>query len=175
MDNIYVAKLGKTVGLKGLMKLHIDSDFPEQFKKGTSFTTNKKQILKIETINLNNNTVKFEGINSVEDAKRYINSQLLTSLEQTKQNCTLEDNQYFWFDLENCDIFENDEFLGSIIDIHRYPSDDYFEIKTNTNLLNDDFKVKTFLLPYNNNYILDVNIDGKIISVQNAKDILLNS
>ena len=33
MDKIYIAKLGKTVGLKGQQKLHIDSDFPEQFKK----------------------------------------------------------------------------------------------------------------------------------------------
>lgn len=32
-DKIYVAKLGKTVGLKGDLKLFIDSDFPEQFKK----------------------------------------------------------------------------------------------------------------------------------------------
>ena len=175
MNNIYVAKLGKTVGLKGLLKLHIDSDFPEQFKVGASFTTNKKQTLIIESINLNNNTVKFEGLNSIEEARRYINSQLLTTLEDTKNNCNLSENQYFWFDLEECKIFENDELLGTVIDIHRYPSDDYFEIKTNTELLNDDFKVKTFLLPYNDNYILNVDIKSKTINSQNAKDILLNS
>jgi len=175
MENIYVAKLGKTVGLKGLLKLHIDSDFPEQFKKGVSFFTNKKQTLTIESVNLNNNTIKFKDINSIEEATKYINSQLLTTLEQTKENCTLKEKQYFWFDLENSEIFENDESLGTIIDIHRYPVDDYFEIKTNEKLLNEDFKVKTFLLPYNDNYILDVNIKDKIINVKNAKDILLNS
>jgi len=175
MDKIYIAKLGKTVGLKGFLKLHIDSDFPEQFKKGNTFTTNKNQVLTIESINFSNKTVKFEDINSIEDARKYINSQLFTTVEQTKQNCKLEDKQYFWFDLENCKIYEDEQFLGEIIDIHRYPSDDYFEIKTSTELLNDDFKVKTFLLPYNDNYIVNVDIENKKITTKNAKDILENS
>jgi len=175
MDKIYIAKLGKTVGLKGLLKLHIDSDFPEQFKKDATFTTHKNQTLIIESVNLTNKSIKFKDIDSIEDAKRYINSQLFTSIEQTKQNCTLNEKQYFWFDLENCKIYENEEYLGSIIDIHRYPSDDYFEIETNKELLNEDFKVKTFLLPYNDNYILNVDIQNKIIKTKNAKDILENS
>ena len=175
MEKIYVAKLGKTVGLKGFLKLHIDSDFPEQFKKGVSFFTNKNKILTIESVNLNNNTIKFEGVNNIDDAKKYINSELLTTLEDTKENCNLKEKQYFWFDLENCKIYENDELLGSIIDIHRYPVDDYFEIKTNESFINEDFKVKTFLLPYNDHYIIDVNLEEKKINVKNAKDILLNS
>ena len=175
MEKIYVAKLGKTVGLKGLLKLHIDSDFPEQFKKGVSFFTNKNKTLIIESVNLTNKTIKFENINSIEDAKKYINSQLLTTLEDTKENCNLKEKQYFWFDLENCTIYENDELLGNIIDIHRYPIDDYFEIKTNESFLNDDFKVKTFLLPYNDNYIVNVDLEEKRINVKSAKDILLNS
>ena len=175
MDKIYIAKLGKTIGLNGFLKLHIDSDFPEQFKKGATFTTQRDVKLTIESVNLTNKTIKFENINTVEDAKKYINSQLFTSIEQTKQNCNLEDKQYFWFDLQNSKIYENEEFLGTIIDIHRYPSDDYFEVKTNKEFLNDDFKVKTFLIPYNDNYILDVDINNKKITTKNAKDILLNS
>ena len=175
MDKIYIAKLGKTVGLKGLLKLHIDSDFPEQFQKDNSFTTQKNQTLTIESVNLTNKSIKFKGIDSIEEARKYINSQLFTTLEQTKQNCNLDEKQYFWFDLENCKIYENEEYLGEIIDIHRYPSDDYFEIKTSEEFLNEDFKVKTFLLPYNDNYILNVDIQNKKITTQNAKDILENS
>ena len=175
MEKIYIAKLGKTVGLKGQLKIFIESDFPEQFKKDNTFTTHKKKQLKIEVINLKNNTVKFVGIDNIDDAKQYVNSLLFTTLEDTKQNCTLKEKQYFWFDLINCKIIENNDLLGTIVDIHRYPIDDYFEIKTNEKLLNDDFKVKTFLLPYNDNYILDVNIDKKEIIVKNANDILLQS
>ena len=45
-NNIYVAKLGKAVGLQGHLRLFIDSDFPEQFKKGATFTTNRNLQLK---------------------------------------------------------------------------------------------------------------------------------
>jgi len=175
MQKIYIAKLGKTVGLKGLLKLYIDSDFPEQFKKNSKFITQKNKELIIESINLKNNTVKFIGINNIEDARIYINSQLYTSIEDTKKNCNLEENQYFWFDLIDCEIIENNELLGKIKDIHRYPVDDYFEIQTNKNLLTNDFKVKTFLLPYNKKYIINVDLKNKKIEVKLAKDILLNS
>ena len=175
MQNIFIAKLGKTVGLKGLLKLHIDSDFPEQFKKNSTFITNKNKQLTIETINLKNNTVKFVGINSIDEARAYINSELYTSIENTKESCNLKENQYFWFDLIDCDIIENNELLGKIKDIHRYPVDDYFEIKTDEKLLSADFKVKTFLLPYNKTYILNVDLQNKKIDVTLAKDILLNS
>ncbi|MEA3314682.1 MAG: 16S rRNA processing protein RimM, partial [Campylobacterota bacterium] len=78
MDKVYVAKLGRTVGLNGQQKLIIDSDFPEQFKKNKKFITDKKQELRIETFNSKNNTVKFIGIDSVDDAKKLTNRQIFT-------------------------------------------------------------------------------------------------
>ena len=57
-DKIYVAKLGKTVGLKGAIKIYIDSDFPEQFKTDAAFTTQKNKQLVVENYNPHNNTVK---------------------------------------------------------------------------------------------------------------------
>ena len=53
-NNIYVAKLGKAVGLKGHLRLFIETDFPEQFKKDAIFTTNRNLQLKVLLYNLNN-------------------------------------------------------------------------------------------------------------------------
>jgi len=176
MNNMYIAKIGKTVGLKGQLKLHIDTDFPEQFKKNSIFITNKKQTLTIESFNQNNKIVKFIGINSIEDAQKYINSQLISSQEDTIKNCILKEKQFFWFDLLECKIIENDILLGTIVDIHRYPIDDYFEIKTNIQLIQKNEKLsKTFLLPYTDKYIQNVDISNKQINVINAKDILESS
>ena len=83
MDKIYVAKIGRAVGLKGQQKLIIDSDFPEQFKKNSKFSTDKNQELTIETYNTNNNVVKFVGIDSIESAKKLTNRQLFVSVEDT--------------------------------------------------------------------------------------------
>ncbi len=171
-EKVYIAKIGKTVGLKGQLKLHIDTDFPEQFKKNIIFITNKNISLTIENFNIKNNIIKFIGIDTIDDAKRLINQQLFSSIEDTKNNCKLDKNQYFWFDLEDCNIIENGIALGKIVDIHRYPSSDYFEIKTDSLLVENKKLATTFLLPYTPEYILDVNIQEKTIIVKDALDIL---
>ena len=171
-DTIYIAKIGKTVGLKGQLKLHIDSDFPEQFSKNSQFITNKKNILTIESFNSTNKVVKFKDIDSIEDAQKIINQQLFSTLEDTKNNCKLKENQYFWFDLVDCEIVEDDIVIGKIIEVQRYPQSDYFEIQTSKLLVEEENKAKVFLLPYIEQYIKKVNIKNKTILVQGAIDIL---
>lgn len=174
MNNVYVAKLGKAVGLKGHMKLFIESDFPEQFHKGATFTTNKKETLVVQDFNPTRGIVKFESIDDMDSAKKLTNSQLFTTYEATKENCQLEENQYFWFDIIGCKIEEENSILGEIIEIHRYPVDDYFEIKTDKTLVEKGLP-KTFLVPYIDEYVLEVNIDKKVVTTQGTFDILENS
>jgi 16S rRNA processing protein RimM len=173
-NKIYVAKLGKTVGLKGQQKLHIDSDFPEQFKQNATFITNKNQILKIESYNSKNNTVKFYDINTIEDAKRLTNAQLFVTKDETKSICELQDKQFFWFDIINCIVKEDDKILGTVEDIQRMPLSDYLQIKTSQELV-DKKLPNSFLLPYLDNYILKVDIENKVILTTKAKEILENS
>lgn len=170
-EKIYVAKLGKTIGLNGTMKVYIDSDFPEQFKKNAIFTTQKNRSLTIENFNPHNSTVKFVDINSVEEAKKLTNSHLFTSMEATKEECELKENQYFWFDLMDCTLIENGETLGKIVDIQRLPLDDYFVIETSKELQEKELS-KQFLVPYNEQFIQDVDIKNKQITVINTKAIL---
>jgi len=175
MNNVYVAKLGKAVGLKGEMKIFIESDFPEQFKKGAIFTTNKNMTLEIASFNEKRGTVIFTSINNVDDAKKLTNSQLFTSYEQTKVDCELQENQFFWFDIELCQIIEDEKTLGKVIDIHRYPTSDYLEIKTDDALVQEGFS-KTFLIPYVfDTYIVNVDIENKTITTKDALAILENS
>ena len=171
MDKIYVAKLGKAVGLKGQQKLHIDSDFPEQFKKDSIFTTDKNQQLTIETYNQKNNTVKFIGIDTIDQAKKLTNRQLFVSHKDTKVLCNLDKKQYFWFDMIGCTIVENNKYLGIVDDIQRMPLSDYLQIATSKELVDKKYS-NTFLLPYLDDYILDVDIEKKEIQVTGAKDIL---
>jgi len=174
MKEIYVAKLGKSVGLKGEIKIFIDSDFPEQFCKGATFLTNKNIKLTVNSYNESRDTILFNEINSVEDAKKLTNQELYSTIENTKEFCKLNENQYFWFDIMNCEIYEEDLLLGKIIDIHRYPISDYFEITTSKNLVDENLP-KTFLIPYEEKYILNVDIKNKKINVKDAKAILENS
>lgn len=171
MDRIYIAKLGKTVGLKGQQKLIIDTDFPEQFKKNTKLITDKKQELIIETYNATSSVVKFVGIDSIEEAKKLTNRQLFVSSEDTRDNCNLDDKQFFWFDMIGCEVKEDTLILGKVTDIQRMPLSDYLMIETDPKLIEKGFS-NSFLLPYVDTYIINVNIEKKSIIAQDAKDIL---
>ena len=171
MDKIYVAKIGKTVGLNGLQKLHIDSDFPEQFKKDSTFITDKNQQLTIESYNSKNNTVKFIGINSQDSAKKLTNRTLFVSADKTRDICNLDDKQFFWFDIIGCEVIENSELLGTINDIQRMPLSDYLQIKTTKELQQQKY-ANIFLLPYIDEYIISVDIENKKVFTKNSKEIL---
>jgi 16S rRNA processing protein RimM len=174
MEKIYVAKLGKTVGLKGQQKLHIDSDFPEQFKKNAKFITDKNQELVIESYNSSNSVVKFVGIDTVENAKKLTNRQLFTSIENTKEFCQLKDKEFFWFDMMECLIIEDEKVLGKVIDIQRMPLSDYLLIETTQELIDKKLS-NQFLIPYIDDYIINVDINNKKIFTKNSYPILENS
>jgi len=174
MEKIYVAKIGKTVGLKGQQKLHIDSDFPEQFKKNAKFITDKKQELTVESYNTTNSIVKFIDIDTIEDAKKLTNRQLFSSIEDTKKMCQLKEKEFFWFDMIECLIVENDIILGKVVDIQRMPLSDYLVINTSEELVNKKLSPQ-FLIPYIDDYIINVDINNKKIFTKNSYPILENS
>ncbi len=175
MNKIYVAKLGKAVGLQSHLRLFIDSDFPEQFKKGAVFTTQKGLNLKILDYNANKELVRFEEFLDIDTAKKLTNSELFTTIENTKENCQLKENEFFWFDLMNCEVFEGDLKLGLVKDIHRYPLNDYLEIATSRDLVEKNLP-KIFLIPHIfDSFVKEIDIENKKIFVINSYDILENS
>ena len=174
-NNIYVAKLGKAVGLQGHLRLFIDSDFPEQFKKGATFTTNRNLQLKVLEYIPTRDLIIFENYTDVEIAKKLTNQELYSTFEQTKEFCKLKKNEFFWFDLISCNVYENDLLLGKVKEIQRYPLNDYLEITTSEELVNKGLS-KVFLIPHMfDKYILNVNINDKKIQVKDSLIILENS
>ena len=174
-ENIYIAKLGKSVGLNGDIKIFIDTDFPDQLKAGLVLKTDKKTDLTILKYNHSKSIIHFEEINSIDEAKKWVNTKLYTTVEDTKQNCILSKNQYFWFDLIDCIVYDADEILGKIKEIVRYGETDYFVVQTYQELINEGL-VKSFLIPYiMDRYIVSVDITNKKIITKDTKEILQNS
>ena len=174
-DNIYVGKLGKTVGLRGHLKLHMDSDFPEQFKKDSLFTTNRGLTLKVLEYSPTKEIILFDTYDNLDISKKLTNQELYASKEQTRTNCKLAKNEFFWFDLIGCKIYENDLLLGLVKEICRYPLSDYLEVQTDEKLVQQNLP-KVFLIPHLfDKYILSVDIENKIIKVKNSLEILENS
>ena len=172
---IFVAKLGKAVGLQGHLRLVMDTDFPEQFKKGAVFKTNRKIELKVAEYNTSRELIKFENFDDLETSKKLTNQELYSTIEQTKENCKLKKNEFFWFDLISCNVYENDLLLGKVKEIQRYPLNDYLEIETSSELVEKGHP-KVFLIPHIfDKYVLNININDKKIEVKDSLIILENS
>ncbi len=183
---IPIAKLGKSHGLKGWQRIFLLTDFPEQFTPGSTFSSDKTE-LTIDKIDLKRNLVKFKGVDTPEDAKKLTNRKLYTTEEETRNNIKLKDNEYFWFDIEGCDVFENgklkiengeselvkdaDEMikLGKVREIERADVD-YLLIDTDGELIKAGYP-KRFMIDFRR-HVKDVDIKNKKITADGAIDIL---
>lgn len=168
---LHIATIGKTVGLKGDMKFHIHCDFPEQFKSGASFLLQNQEKITLESVNHERGTIRIAGVANPEDAKKFTNAYLFTTHEDTKKSCRLEDGQFFWFDIVGCSVYENDILLGVVEEVERIAISDYLNIITSEDLVKKDLP-KSFLIPYGKPFILNTDIDKKIILVSGGLDIL---
>jgi len=165
---IPIAKLGKSHGVRGWQKIHILSDFPEQFKPGKKFLSDRED-LEIEKIDLKKGLVKLKGVDSMEDAKKMTNRQLYTTEEQTKEEIELKEGEYFWFDIIGCDVYEDDELLGRVKSIERADVD-YLLIYTSDDLVKKGYP-KRFMIDFKR-HVKDVDIENKTITAEGAKEIL---
>ena len=165
---IKVAKLGKVVGLNGQFKLHNLSDFPEQFKKNTTFLTDKNETLTIQSFDATRSVVKFIEINDRDSAKKYVNAFLQTTISKTKEQIKLQKDEFFWFDMFECFIVEDNETLGVVVDIERIGNANYLHVKSD-----ERFDRKThedlFLIPYIDRYIVSVDMKQKNIFTKDVK------
>jgi len=168
---IPIAKIGKTYGVKGWVKLHLLTDFPEQFKVGNIFEADKL-ILKIEQINRKNNTIKFEGYNTPEEAKKLTNRVIYSDKEKSQKDIKLKKDEYFWFDIIGCEVYEDNQKLGKVIDINRINDIDYIVVETDENLqLEIEKKPKRFLFDFKR-HIVEVDIKNKKLIVEDTIPIL---
>lgn len=174
-DWVSVARVGRSFGFKGDVILHLFSDFPQFLKAGNSYHLQFRD-LTLEYYSPEKSIAKFKEINSKEEAKQIVNCMLYSTQEKTKEQCVLEDNAFFWFDIIGSRIIENGEELGIVREIDRFCNQDYLMVATDSALLRQKLP-KTFLIPYTQRYILDVDSSSKpkVIYTQFCKEILENS
>ena len=152
-----VAKLGRTVGVQGFVRLHNLSDFPEQFECGASFFDKNSRVLKIKARNAQ--SVLFEGFESLECAKTLVNLELFQSVEKSRASCKLNEGEFFYFDIIGLEVFENGLLLGIVKDILS-AGNDLLLIKSDENLVKKGF-ASEFYLPYVDFYVKSVELGAK--------------
>ncbi len=166
----FIAQIGKTHGLHGDLKLHIYTDFPEQFQVGYTFQTSSGE-LEILRVNLQRGTVCFKGYEGIDYAKKLTNTKIYATLEETKERCQLKDGEHFWFEIETCEVQEDGIRLGKVIEMQRLAEVNYMLIQTDEALVKEGFST-TFLVPYIERYVLETDIEKQVVVTRDAKAIL---
>ena len=165
IDKLQIATIGKVVGLWGELKLHLQSDFEDQFKIGSRFVLTNGKSVEIEHYNHAKSLVKFLGFNVREDAQKLTNQKLFTTVEETRKNCSLKDGQYFWFDVVGSSVYDAQLCLGIVDEIERIGVVDYLVVATSDELVEKEYS-KKFYIPYIDKYIKQFDSEKKRIETK---------
>ncbi|GAA8005828.1 ribosome maturation factor RimM [Helicobacter pylori] len=179
---LLVGRIGKSVGLNGGLKLHLESDFPECLKKGVkvsvaplnAFSCASFKEYTIHSYEHAKNLLFLETIQTPEKAKELTNLGLFMSEAESKKLCVLKEGEFFYCDLVGLSVVEENEILGKVIEIQRISQTDYFLIETARSLVEKGL-AKIFLIPYRDFYIKEILLQDQKITTNNAKTLLENS
>lgn len=181
---LLVGRIGKSVGLNGGLRLHLESDFPECLKKGVKVSAAPLNAFFCASSSFKEYTIHsyehaksllfLETIHTPEKAKELTNLGLFMSEEESKKLCVLKDGEFFYCDLVGLSVVEENEILGKVIEIQRISQIDYFLVETARSLVGKGL-AKIFLIPYRDFYIKEILLQDQKITTNNAKTLLENS
>ena len=158
-----VGKIVNTHSLKGEVKVISSTDFEEErFKKGSKLLiTRGNQLIREVVVQSYRNhknflLVKFEGIDSVEEAEKLKNLQIKIDSDKVGE---LEENEFYFHEIIGCQVFdENDRNLGEIIDILTPGANDVWVIKGENG--------KEILIPYIEDVVKKIDITSKKVNIE---------
>ncbi|MGX7111241.1 ribosome maturation factor RimM [Gemella cuniculi] len=158
-----VGKIVNTHSLKGELKVISSTDFEEKrFSKGNKLLiTRGNQLIKevvVENYRQHKNSllVKFEEINSIEEAEKLKNLQIKIDVENTEE---LGENEFYFHEIIGCKVFdENAKFLGEIIEILTPGANDVWVIKNEQG--------KEVLIPYIEDVVKNIDIKNKKVEIE---------
>lgn len=158
-----VGKIVNTHSLKGEVKVISSTDFEEErFKKGSKLLiTRGNQLIREVVVQSYRNhknflLVKFEGIDSVEEAEKLKNLQIKIDSDEVGE---LEENEFYFHEIIGCQVFdENDRNLGEIIDILTPGANDVWVVKGEEG--------KEILIPYIEDVVKQIDITNKKVNIE---------
>jgi 16S rRNA processing protein RimM len=169
-ERFFIAQVGRTVGLRGDLKFHLHTDFPQQFRRGVTLQSSRGP-LTVADYNPRRGTIRFEGYETPEAAKALTNVKIYSDEAQTRELCPLEEGEHYWFEIIGSEVWEGESLLGRVAEIQRMLETDYLQIETDEKLVAEGLPVR-FLLPYIPRYILRFDSGSGRLAVRDARGIL---
>ena len=154
INNIPVAKFGKTHGLKGEIKVISYCDPLENILTFSNFFLEDKSPLKIRFVSTSKSFIaKIESIDSIEDAKAFVNKEIFVPIEEIRQ----DDDAIYWNDLIGCDVIDqNSKLLGKIYKLENHGASDLIFIQTNQ---------EDIIIPLEDQFLGKFDIEANVLNV----------
>lgn len=166
-DKFQVGAIASVHGIKGEVKVFPTTDEPTKFKKLKSVilkTEKEEREIALQSVRFFKNMVivKFQGVESPEDAQKYRGATLWIAREQA---VPLRENEYYRADLIGLTVVTEDgEELGILTDVLETGANDVYEVT-----LSDK---KTALFPAIRECIKEVDVEKGYIKVHVMEGLL---
>lgn len=160
LDDCYqLGQVIKTHGLHGEVSIGLDVDFPEDYKNLESvFLLREGKLIPffIYTIQVNNKKalVKFEDVDSLDEARVLVKAELFLPATQLPK---LADGKFYFHDLVDCQVFEQDKLIGTVGDVYDLGPNQLMEVL---------FDEKEILIPLTDGILKSVDVKNKKVLVE---------
>lgn len=155
MSKIKVGDIVNTHGIKGELK--IQRTGVETFDRDIDYYIGKDNIkVNIERSKIHKGffIVKLKNYNNINDVLKFKNQIISISKEDLQE---LNDDEFYINDLIDLDVYEDDQFLGKIIDVLEYNANDIYIVKT---------EGKEIMIPAVGQFIKNIDIESNRIDVK---------
>ena len=152
---ISIGKIASPVGLRGYVKLYPYTDRIDHYNTAEVFIEGSRRSIEIIRYVKRTPILKIEGVSDRQQAER-LNGAEIAVLESELSD--LPEGAYYLKDLIGCSVIdETNDDLGFISNVMQNSAQDIYEITGKNG--------KSFMIPAVAEFILDVDIDSKIVKV----------
>ena len=163
MNNyIYVGKIINTFGIKGELKIDSDFEYKDRvFKKGIEVyigIEKIKEIVNTHRVHKNYDMVLFSSYSNINEVLKYKGKNIYV----LRDSLNLQKDEYLLSDLIGFKVMDNNECIGTVCDYEK-----------NNNVLLKVMGKKTFYIPLIDEYIIDIDLNNKIIVTNNGGSLII--
>ena len=166
MKYLNVGKIVTTHGIKGEVKVKVETDDDSRFDVGNKLYVgiDDKHItseIVIDSARYQKDMVllSFNKIKDINEVLKYVGQLLFVDIDEVR-----EDGEIYYDDLIDCKVFVDDKEIGIVTDVMEVPQGEILRIKKDNG--------KTALVPYVDEFIKEVDIDNKIIIINPIEGLL---